>query len=225
MEQEKKVKIYDLLIVLGVAILPILIRSIHAFVSGVGSYSQRETDVSLFYSILEETLAILLLLYVLFNRNKTYKDLGIVIHWKDILLGVGVFISAMILYACVYYILILILPPEAEQNIVAKNVDDITQSFSLYLIIFVIINPFFEELIVRGFTMVQLFSLTKNKALTVVVSTIIQSSYHIYQGVLPMLSMSVIFLFFSIFYMRTGKLTPILVAHLIFDLLILTKVG
>ena len=224
MKQEKKIQLYDLLIVLAVTILPAIISGILIFIVGEGTYSQGRTDASIFFAIVKETIGIFLLLYVLFNRDKTLKNLGVSISWKDLLFGVALFVTATIIYTITYYITKAALPPALKGEIIAKNVSNITKQFSWCFLAFVIINPFFEELIVRGFTITQVFSLTNSKVLTIIISVVLQCSYHIYQGVVPMIMMSGVFFLFSVFYIKTGRLTPILIAHLIFDLLILTKI-
>ena len=62
------------------------------------------------------------------------------------------------------------------------------------------------------------FSLTYNKTLTVVISVLIQTAYHFYQGVLPALILSITFFIFSVYYIKTSRLLPVVLAHLILDL-------
>ena len=95
----------------------------------------------------------------------------------------------------------------------------------MLLLLFLVLNPFCEELIVRGFLMREMFSLTGSKTVAVVVSVLFQTSYHLYQGVVPALLTALIFLLFSMFYIKTGNLTSVIVAHLVMDLAILVRSG
>jgi len=223
MENTKKNKFFDLLIVLGISLLPIIITALYRFCVTRISYYPEQLNLKLISSITHEVLSILLLFYVLVNRGKTYKDLGIIINVKEILIGIGVFICAYIMYYISYYLLRSILPGSLLQELTTKNVDYLT-NFTWLLALYIVINPFFEELIVRGFAITEIYSLTNSKIIAVVISTLLQSTYHLYQGIFPTLLMTFTFLFYSIYYIKTGKLTPIIIAHLIFDLLILFRI-
>src|SRR6266705_4901806 len=88
----------------------------------------------------------------------------------------------------------------------------------------VIINPFFEELLVRAYTMTEVLWLTQSGALAVLVSVAIQAFYHLYQGVPAALGHGATFLVFSLYYLRTRRIAPVVLAHLYLDVgaLILT---
>lgn len=88
---------------------------------------------------------------------------------------------------------------------------------SFLSIAFTCLNPFFEELIVRAYTMSEVISLGGGRTLAVLVSVIIQISYHLYQGLVHVLALIVIFTIFSIYFARTKKIMPIILAHLCLD--------
>ena len=85
-------------------------------------------------------------------------------------------------------------------------------------LVFVCLNPFFEELIVRAYTMTEVLDLGGNQILAVIVSVIVQISYHLYQGLLHGLSLTFLFLVFSIYFVRTRRIVPVILAHLFLDL-------
>jgi membrane protease YdiL (CAAX protease family) len=80
-----------------------------------------------------------------------------------------------------------------------------------------LINPFFEELIVRGYLMTEVKYLTRSSLIAIVVSTVLQTSYHLYQGVPLALSEGMMFLTYSIFYAKTNRIGPVVMAHLLAD--------
>ena len=88
--------------------------------------------------------------------------------------------------------------------------------FQILTIVFVFINPWYEELIVRGFLMTELTELT-NVTVGILTSTAIQTSYHTYQGSWNLVQLAPTFLLFSIYYARTRRLFPLIVAHTLMD--------
>ena len=80
------------------------------------------------------------------------------------------------------------------------------------------LNGFFEELIVRAFVMTEVIKLTRRTWLAVVISVVIQTSYHFYQGVPAALSHVALFTVYSLFYARTRLILPVALAHSLVDL-------
>ena len=76
---------------------------------------------------------------------------------------------------------------------------------------------FFEELIARAYLMTRLKRLTNSVTAAVLISTVLQTSYHFYQGGVRALSYVAVFLIFSIYYAKTNRVWPIILAHLYMD--------
>ncbi len=89
----------------------------------------------------------------------------------------------------------------------------------LIAIPFVLLNPFFEELIVRAYLMTELKFLTGSWAVAGIVSVLLQASYHLYYGWSRASTLVFLFVVFAIYYARKRKDTPIVVAHGVFDLI------
>jgi membrane protease YdiL (CAAX protease family) len=214
-------QIQQLLAVSLFAYLPAIIYSIYLLFTG--AIIAEETDMSGQYTftIIHMVLALTLLNKVMSARGSSYHDLGITISWHQALGGLALAIAAVIVSALAKELIASILPAKDHHLLQAKNVGHVTAVFSPLLLVLLIINPFCEELIVRGFMMTEVFSLTGSKIWTIVISVLFQTSYHLYQGLIPALLTGVVFLFFSTFYFQTGKLSPVIVAHLILDLAIL----
>ncbi len=89
---------------------------------------------------------------------------------------------------------------------------------SIATLLFVCLNPFFEELIVRAYVITEVKQLTGSAAKAVLLSTALQTSYHLYPGAPMAFSIGAAFLVVSIYYSKTGRITPVILAHLYFDL-------
>jgi len=83
---------------------------------------------------------------------------------------------------------------------------------------FILLNPFFEELIVRAYTMSEVIRLGGSGWLAVFISVALQMSYHLYQGAARAFDIAIIFAVFSIYYVRTRRVMPLILAHLGYDL-------
>ena len=82
---------------------------------------------------------------------------------------------------------------------------------------FLLLNPFFEELIVRAYLTTEIIELTGSSLLSVLGSVVVQTSYHLYYGWLGAISLSFLFLAFALYFARTRKALPLIVAHGAFD--------
>jgi len=80
-----------------------------------------------------------------------------------------------------------------------------------------LLNPFFEELIVRAYLMTEIGELTGSWILAVGVSVVFQAGYHIYYGWPVAVSLGFQFLVFALYYAKTRRAAPIILAHGIFD--------
>jgi membrane protease YdiL (CAAX protease family) len=95
---------------------------------------------------------------------------------------------------------------------------------SIVFIPFTLLNPFFEELIVRAYLMTEVFALTSSRTRAILTSVLVQSSYHLYYGWAGVASLSFLFLAFALYYMRSRRVLPVIVAHGLFDLYALSRV-
>ena len=80
----------------------------------------------------------------------------------------------------------------------------------------VFVNPVFEEVFVAGYTMTVLKD-TRGKSFAFNASVAIRLLYHLYQGVLGVITIIPFGLILAFWYMRTGKLWPLIVAHAVLD--------
>lgn len=74
-----------------------------------------------------------------------------------------------------------------------------------------------EELIVRAFLMTEVAALTGSMGVAVVASVVVQTLYHLYWGVPAALVCAGGFFVSSVFYANTRRITPVIVAHALYN--------
>jgi membrane protease YdiL (CAAX protease family) len=84
-------------------------------------------------------------------------------------------------------------------------------------VVFQCVNPFFEELIVRAYLITEVRQLTRSSVTAVVCSTALQTGYHLYQGIPLALAAGAMFLLWSVYYAKTNRIMPVILAHFYFD--------
>ena len=94
---------------------------------------------------------------------------------------------------------------------------------SILGVLFLIINPFFEELTARAYVISEVQFFTSSRGLAVLFSVLLQSSYHLYQGLGPALLTIPLFAVFSLYYVKTKRILPVILAHMFFDFLALLR--
>ena len=85
------------------------------------------------------------------------------------------------------------------------------------MIAFIVINSFYEEIVVAGYVMTALSQ--QGAALAITASTLLRFSYHLYQGPLASIAILPLGLLFGAVYWRWGNLWPLIVAHTINNLI------
>jgi membrane protease YdiL (CAAX protease family) len=175
-------------------------------------------------ALITEGTSLTVLWYVMSRQGRTWKDIGWKLELADVPRALGLLIAANV----VTYLLLVpvqysyraysghFMAPKSLHSMFGFGISSLS-------IAFICLNPFFEELIVRAYTMSEVMNLGGNRGLAVIVSVVVQMSYHTYQGVASVLALTLLFTAFSIYYIRTRKIVPVILAHLCLDLLALTR--
>ena len=79
-----------------------------------------------------------------------------------------------------------------------------------------IINPLFEELFLCAY-MLPFLAIRRGPGVAIAVSLLVRLSFHTYQGPVGLLGDRPARSVFSIFYLRTQRLWPVLIAHGVLD--------
>ena len=212
-------RITEVVLVCLIAFGPALIASTGIYIYG----STRRLDyhaTDWIANCLAELSALALVWYVLARHKKSFADLGLKWKWGDLGSAVILIITGSLAYYGVYcaiYVSGLAPPGDLAAGERAGEIV-FASSISLTTVMLGVLNPFFEELIARAYFMTEIKLLTNSIAKAVIASTLLQTSYHLYQGLTCATANGAMFLIFSIFYAKTGRLTPIILAHLYFDI-------
>jgi membrane protease YdiL (CAAX protease family) len=219
---EQRLLWLELVIICGLAIGTSLLRSV-MIVLGLlppSIESGAPSSASAWaYKLVQNVFVLLLLWYVLLRRSKSMADIGMSFRGRDILWSIGLLIGGGIAHHFVYKILILAGVATASYSSVHASVDNYLFGGGISVITFlaVVVNPFFEELVLRAYSMTMLRQLTRSAVVAVLISASAQTFVHLYQGVPAMLALGGTFLVFSIYFAITNRIWPVILAHLYGD--------
>ncbi|MFH7024863.1 MAG: CPBP family intramembrane glutamic endopeptidase [Heteroscytonema crispum UTEX LB 1556] len=173
--------------------------------------------------IISDLAAIFLLVYILFRQGRNLSEIGFSFVWKDlissILLAITAFIAYSLCWVVTYYAYYF-----ATQNTLhatSKNIEIFKTGITFLSVAAMLVNPFYEELIVRAYTISEVKYLTNDTNLAIFLSVVIQSTYHLYQGFLSTWLLVPMFIIFSIYYIKCQRIMPVILAHMYFDLIAL----
>jgi membrane protease YdiL (CAAX protease family) len=170
------------------------------------------------FAIVQESVGLLLLWFVLSRRRLRFRDIGLRWSFRDLGIGLVLVVTAYLTYSVFHFFIHWV-----HQVWFSSVTGGLTarQAFGhppVAAIPYVLMNPFFEELIVRAYLMTEVRDLTGSWTLAAALSVTVQASYHLYYGWEEAISLLIVFLVFSIYYARTRRATPIIFAHGIWDI-------
>ena len=213
-------------LVLWVSLSLPIAGSVYYLFGGTAPTAPMQQHFRLAGALITEATSLTVLCYVMSRQGRTWKDLGWKFELVDVLRALGLLIAA---YVLTYLFL---LPIQYSYRAYSGHflaTKSLTSMFGFGIsslsIALICLNPFFEELIVRAYTISEVMSLGGNRGLAVIISVAAQISYHLYQGVEGVLALTVIFTAFSIYYVRTRRIAPVILAHLCLDLFALFRGG
>ena len=215
---QKRIRVIELLLVTSVAFVPTIFVSISSLFSGALTSRAPVGPSLVFYGLVYELLALAVLLYVLFRQGRTLLQIGLTFSWKDIPVSLLLFVIAyFVFYLCYVGIYFGVYQVVGRTLTATDTPTYVNAGVSLGTVIFVIINPLYEELIARAYTISEIKFLTGSSVAAVVVSVVLQTLYHLYQGIAPSLALAAVFLCLSVYFVKFRKIVPVILAHLYFD--------
>lgn len=210
----------ELLLVTGVAFAAPILISLYSLFSRSSVQNGRVSGVLVFNGIIYELLALAVLAYVLSRQGRSLRTIGLSFSWTDIpvslLLIIVSYVAFYASYLLIFYGYYLVTGRTLTQP--TKTQTYLDAGVTLGTILFVILNPFYEELIARAYIISEVGHLTGSGILAVLSSVVIQVLYHLYQGGPIAIALGAMFLVFSIYYIRYRRIAPVILAHLYFDL-------
>jgi len=213
----KRQRWFEVSLVMLVAFSASILGSIY-ILKNIPDSSTQLTTPRLILGFLNEVTGLLLLGYVLSRSGRRFRDLGL--RWSIRDAGLGLLVAGIAYlaysfgYRALYWIHFMVFG-SALTHMPAKTMFG---HLGWTAVPYILINPFFEELIVRAYLMTEIIDLTGSSSLAIAVSVALQTSYHIYYGWWIALSLALQFLVFAISYALSRRAFPIIVAHGLFDL-------
>jgi membrane protease YdiL (CAAX protease family) len=211
----------DLGLVLIIAFADPIVSAVFAlFHPEFAASPMRYPGLSISYLILRHGTAFLALWYVLSRRQRSIRSIGLEFRFSDPFKGVGLMILAFILVAGLHFLVISVdhafgIVPDtrtvADAGWKQRSVAELIHDFS---------SPIFEEVLVRGYLMTELIELGKPVAFAIAASVILQTSYHVYYGLGRAVALSGVFIVFAAYFAKTRRLTPVILAHLFWDMIL-----
>jgi membrane protease YdiL (CAAX protease family) len=215
--REKRQRWFELFLVLLIAIGGSLLQSLYLLHFGP-SAAPRISSARWLLGLVHEVAGLLLLGYVLSRRSLGFKDLGLRWSLRDV--GVGLLVAGISYAAYIFGSMVVHFVQYAVYGSLSTGPSgrDFFAHPGVAALPFAFLNPFFEELIVRAYLMTEVLDLTGSSLLAVALSVAVQFSYHLYYGWAGAITLSFQFLTFALYYSRSRRALPIIVAHGFFDI-------
>jgi membrane protease YdiL (CAAX protease family) len=172
------------------------------------------SDDGLTSILVYEAVVATVLVAFLHLRGWTLASLGLRGSPIDLLIGLALAVAGYLSFVLAYG-LIASLWPQAAAAMQSPSYGPQTLSMSLVLVISVI-NPIFEETFVSAYIIGALKD-RPDPWTGINISVAIRLLYHLYQGAVAAIGIVPIGLLLAIWYSRTGRLWPLIVAHALWD--------
>lgn len=151
------------------------------------------------------------IMYILWERGWKWLDFSVSITPRGALQGLGLAIAAFSLSKAALMMTATVANASVAPALAVAPAAG--GAFAMGGMLFAaIVKALFEEILVCGYV-IQSLRGRFGVALAVNASIAIRMSFHLYQGPGAFLSFAVFGLIFSLFYIRTGRLWPLIVAH------------
>jgi uncharacterized protein len=155
------------------------------------------------------------IIYILWERGWKWADFSVGISPRGVLQGLGLAVGAFALSKAA-----LMLSASVASASVAAGAIPAPAATGLFamggMLAASIVKAVFEEVLVCGYV-VQSLRGKFGIALAVNASIALRMSFHLYQGPSAFLTFAVFGLLFTFFYLRTGRLWPLIVAHALLE--------
>lgn len=217
-EPTKRVRALELALVLFVAFAGRIYDAAYHFIFPATGYGV-STEALIINTVIVQLAALALLVYVLYRQQRSLSNIGFAFSWRDVyrsLLLCAAAYAAFVLshYATSYAYFFTFKQALANKHVPIAVFDSGVTLLSFF---FVLLNPFYEELLARAYTISEVAWLTQSSAVAVIASVALQTAYHIYQGAFPAWRLAWVFLIFSLYYAKRRRIMPVILAHLYLD--------
>lgn len=210
-------------IVLLVSLPGPIAASLYSLVGGPRPTTPMQQNYRFVLGVIAEVTALILLWYVMSRQGRTWTDIGWKFGLADVFRGLALYAVVRIVEVLVWNLVQYVYMRSTGHWLVPKSLSVVSYGISFLSVAYICLAPFFEELIVRAYTMSEIMGAGGNVGVAIVVSVALQMSYHLYQGFANCIVLTVVFTAYSIYYARTRRIVPIVTAHLLMDLTFLIR--
>jgi membrane protease YdiL (CAAX protease family) len=204
--------------VLFVSFAHFIASSTFSLTGVAGPVDPRQRSARLVGALIAEVGSLAVLWYVLSAQGRGWKNVGWNPEWMDIPRAIGLVFGSNIAIYFTWMPFQIAYRSYSGHYLVPKSMHGYFGfGISALSIAFVCLNPFFEELIIRGYLMSEVFDLGGNGVLAVLISIALQASYHLYQGFANAILVTITFTVLSIYFWKTRRIAPVILAHFCLD--------
>lgn len=163
------------------------------------------------------------LLWFLHVRGWTLEKVGLAFSWRTTGHGWLLLLGTYVLIMAIHAVAELAMPSEMQAARQSYPVADPKVSMQLVFLTSTV-NGIFEELFVAGYIITALRD-TRGLWTAINVSTVVRLLYHLYQGPLGVITIIPMGLLYGYVYARTRQLWPLILAHIVIDIIGLSAIG
>ena len=194
-----------------------LIRAFVIFKAGPSSSTQ-VSSARWIEGMFHEAGILLLLGYILWRSGRSFRDIGFRWSFKEAAIGILLYVVAFSFYIAGGTILNVWYYALAGSYPTHVSALQVFGHFPLIALPFTLLNPFYEEIVVRAYLMTEIRELTGSVAIAAIASLVLQTSYHIYYGWAGAIMLGINFAVFVGYFAIWRRAFPLVVAHAIFDI-------
>ena len=198
--------------VLGLTLGIMVTGSLILLVQRAGQPVIEMSDGRLLRTLGVEVALAFALVLILRRRGWTVARLTVPFRWTDLLHGLGILVVTLLVHTAIslftYALALNLLVRLAEISFAGHL------SWPIVAIV-AMINPLFEETLFLGYLVNALRS--RGIGAAVGVSVVARALVHLYQGPLALFSITPLGLVFALYFVRTRRLWPVVMAHMLLD--------
>jgi membrane protease YdiL (CAAX protease family) len=170
-----------------------------------------------------ELLQSAFLVWFLWVRGWTLEKIGLSVSWRGTWHGWLLLLGTYVVLMGLQWLTSLFVPGDLQAAVQRYPSADPMVSMQLVFLASTV-NGMFEEVFVAGYVITAL-SQVRGVWTAVNVSTVIRLLYHLYQGPLALITIIPLGLIFGHYYARTRQLWPLILAHILVDIIGLSALG
>jgi len=209
----RQTRLFGLSVLLAASFAPSLMNSTVDFFAP-HSYAST-SELGYLRLLLKQVTCLALLVYVLNRNGQTTRDIGFRLSPTDLVHAGLLIVAGWFAFQLPRSFAISIYRLTGHEP--SPYLSSLAGARLVVPTLLAVVNPFFEELIVRAFLISEVVLLTGSIVLAVVISTLLQTSYHFYQGIPNAIGHGFVFLMFSFYYVKKRRVWPIILAHMYAD--------